>query len=108
MAENVEQGLALVGVTAAVEILAVTPELERQRAARDAYTVALTETVTAMALRRTTLRDIAHATGEPIRLVKAIIAASRPKAPPATPSAPPSSVPAEFAEECQASERPPA
>ncbi|MGW7089992.1 hypothetical protein ACWGH2_41785 [Streptomyces sp. NPDC054871] len=104
--ENVERGLALVGVTAEVQILAVTPELEKLRAAKDACAAALTETVTAMALRRATLGDIALATGEPTRRVKAIITASRPEPQPTTPANTPSSGFVEDAEERHATEHP--
>lgn len=81
--ENTEQGLALVGVSAEVTITPVTPELERLRSVEDARAAALAEAVTALALRRTTLSDIAVATGVPRPQVKAILAGL------ATPSSPP-------------------
>ncbi|MFD4257693.1 hypothetical protein ACFWR9_08675 [Streptomyces sp. NPDC058534] len=68
--ENVTQGLALVGVTAAATITPVTPELERLRSAEAAYTAALSEAISALALRRTSLRDIAAATRVPANRVK--------------------------------------
>ncbi|MEW2434293.1 hypothetical protein AB0952_08930 [Streptomyces caniferus] len=71
--ENVTKGLALVGVTAGVTITPVTPELEKLRALKDAYTLALSEAVTALALRRTTLRDIALATSTPTTKVKLLL-----------------------------------
>ncbi|MGW5928795.1 hypothetical protein ACWF2L_21480 [Streptomyces anulatus] len=71
---SVEGGLALVGVTANVQITPVTPELERLRAAEDAHTAATAEAVKALALRRATLRDIADATGVPVQRVKQLLA----------------------------------
>ncbi|MFD7860387.1 hypothetical protein ACFV6B_39950 [Streptomyces microflavus] len=71
---SVEDGLALAGLTSKVEIVPVTPELERLRAADDARAVALIEAVKALALRRATLRDIAEATGEPMAYVKRLLA----------------------------------
>ncbi|MFF4188141.1 hypothetical protein ACFYZ9_33600 [Streptomyces sp. NPDC001691] len=73
--QSVEEGLGVLGVDAEVTIVAVTPELERLRAAREAYAAALSEAVSALALRRTTLRDIAAATGEPARQVKQLLPA---------------------------------
>ncbi|WP_030372381.1 hypothetical protein [Streptomyces rimosus] len=75
--KNVEEGLALLDVTAEVTIVPTTPELEQLRAAEDARTAALAEAVRALALRRATLGDIALATGVPIRLVKQLLADSR-------------------------------
>jgi hypothetical protein len=72
--ENTEQGLALVGVTAEVVIIPVTPELERLRSAEEAYMAALSEAVGALALRRTTPSDIALATGAPAKRVKLLLA----------------------------------
>lgn len=71
---SVEEGLALAGLTSEVEIVPVTPELEKLRAADDARTAALIEAVKALALRRATLRDIAEATGEPMAYVKRLLA----------------------------------
>jgi predicted RNase H-like HicB family nuclease len=79
--QNTRQGLELIGVDAEVTVIAVTPELERLRAAREVYAAALSEAVSALALRRTTLHDIAAATGEPARQVKQLLpdaAARRP------------------------------
>lgn len=72
--ENTVQGLALVGVTAEVTITPATPELEKLRSIKDAYTTALSEAAAALALRRTTLRDIALATGVPAKRVKQLLA----------------------------------
>ncbi|MFI8459139.1 hypothetical protein [Kitasatospora sp. NPDC085464] len=83
--ENTEEGLALVGVTAPVTITAVTPELEHLRSAEAAYEAALGEAVAALLLRRTTLGDIAQATGVPPSRVKRILA--RRSAPGEDPSA---------------------
>ncbi|MGW2984090.1 hypothetical protein [Streptomyces goshikiensis] len=88
---NVEEGLALVGVTPAVKITPETPELERLRAADDARTAALAEAVKALALRRATLRDIADATRVPVARVKQLLAGS---------AAAPGIQPAEAPEEC--------
>ncbi|MEU3500198.1 hypothetical protein ABZ726_05310 [Streptomyces hundungensis] len=68
--QNTKLGLGLLGVDAEVTVIAVSPELERLKAAREAYEAALSEAVSALALRRTTLHDIAAATGEPTRRVK--------------------------------------
>ncbi|MYX26841.1 hypothetical protein GTY75_09190 [Streptomyces sp. SID8381] len=83
--ENIKQGLALAGVTAEVVIIPVTPELEKLRAADDARAKALREAVAALALRRTSLRDIAAATGAPSTQVKRILAELAEKS--ATPAA---------------------
>ncbi|WP_067470559.1 hypothetical protein [Nocardia amamiensis] len=72
--ESVEGGLAHVGVTAEVTVVAVTPELENLRSVEDTYTTALREAVAALALASTTLGDIALATGAPIKRVKALLA----------------------------------
>ncbi|WP_420036070.1 hypothetical protein ACN2WE_31060 [Streptomyces sp. cg28] len=72
--ENVTQGLALVGVCANVAITPVTPELEKLRAAEAAYTAALSEAISALTLRRTSLRDIAAATRLPASRVKRHVA----------------------------------
>ncbi|MEU3355210.1 hypothetical protein [Streptomyces sp. NPDC037389] len=71
---NTQEGLALVGVTAEVTIVPVTPELENLRAAEDAHTTALREAVAALALRRATLSDIALATGTQKKRVKLLLA----------------------------------
>ncbi|MEU9735202.1 hypothetical protein [Streptomyces sp. NPDC048002] len=73
--ENTAAGLRLVGVTAEVAITPVTPELERLRSDEDAYEAALSETVAALALRRTTLRDISVAVRVPTTRVKLLLAA---------------------------------
>ncbi|MFJ5851296.1 MULTISPECIES: hypothetical protein [unclassified Streptomyces] len=78
--ESVEDGLALVGVSAKVRITPVTPELEALRAAEDAYTAALDAAVKALARRRATLGDIAEATGAPVARVKRFLAGSEPAA----------------------------
>jgi len=85
--DNIENGLALLGVTAELTIIAVTPELEQLRSVEDTYTTALREAVAALALRSTTHRDIALATRTPIKLVKALLA--DPSTPPANPASPP-------------------
>ncbi|MGW3311475.1 hypothetical protein ACWDG9_33385 [Streptomyces sp. NPDC001073] len=72
--ENTRQGLALVGVTTEVAITPVTPELEKLRSVEDAYMTALSEAVGALALRRTTLSDIASATGTSAKEVKLLLA----------------------------------
>ncbi|MFD9871726.1 hypothetical protein ACFXI8_26920 [Streptomyces niveus] len=72
--ESTARGLELVGVTAEVVIIPVTPELERLRSADEVRTTALSEAIAALALRRTTKRDIALATGVPARQVKEILA----------------------------------
>ncbi|MFS0691640.1 hypothetical protein [Streptomyces nitrosporeus] len=72
--ESVEDGLALVGVTAEVKIIPVTPELETLRAAEDARTTALAKAVEALALRRASRSDIALATGASVKQVKLILA----------------------------------
>lgn len=71
---NVAQGLELVGVSAEVTLIPVTPELETLRAADDAREQALRAAVHALALRRTTRRDIALATRAPAWQVKQILA----------------------------------
>lgn len=71
---SVEDGLALVGVTAEVKIIPVTPELEKLRDAEDARATALAKAVEALALRRTSLSDIALATGASVKQVKLILA----------------------------------
>ncbi|MFF0754444.1 hypothetical protein [Streptomyces sp. NPDC004267] len=75
--DSVVEGLALVGVTAEVKLVVDSPELEKLRAADTARAIALAEVVAALLLRRTALRDIAFATGEPVRVVKSIIAEHR-------------------------------
>ncbi|MFD4947000.1 hypothetical protein ACFWNT_31860 [Streptomyces sp. NPDC058409] len=72
--ENTQRGIALVGVTAEVTITPTSPELEALRAADDNRAAALSEAVAALALRRTTLSDIAAATRVPIREVKLLLA----------------------------------
>ncbi|MCX4826900.1 hypothetical protein OG883_45520 [Streptomyces sp. NBC_01142] len=74
--ENTRQGLELVGVAAEITIIPMTPELEKLRSVEDAYTAALNEAVAALALRRTTLRDIALATRVPTTRVKQLLAES--------------------------------
>ncbi|MBF6339774.1 hypothetical protein IU450_28365 [Nocardia abscessus] len=70
--KSIKDGLAHVGVTAEVTIIAVTPELENLRSVEDTYTTALREAVAALALHSTTLGDIALATGAPTKRVKAL------------------------------------
>ncbi|MYT24875.1 hypothetical protein GTW69_32145 [Streptomyces sp. SID7760] len=72
--KSVEDGLALVGVTAEVKIIPVTPELEILRAAEDARTAALAKAVEALALRRASRSDIALATGASVKQVKLLLA----------------------------------
>lgn len=71
---NAAQGLELVGVSAEVTLLPVTPELETLRAADAAREQALRAAVYALALRRTTRCDIALATRAPAWQVKQILA----------------------------------
>ncbi|MEU5430542.1 hypothetical protein AB0H73_33765 [Streptomyces olivoreticuli] len=71
---SITEGLALVGVTAEVAIIPMTPELEELRSVEDAYAEALRAAVAALALRRATLSDISLATGVPIRRVKVLLA----------------------------------
>ncbi|MFD9052439.1 hypothetical protein [Streptomyces zaomyceticus] len=78
---SVEQGLALIGITAPVRLVAVSPELEELRAADEARTAALVEAVKALSLRRATMGDIAIATDTPRRQVKAILASLKATAP---------------------------
>lgn len=72
--DSIADGLAHVGVTAEVTVVVVTPELEKLRSVEDAYTSALREAVTALALCSTTLGDITLATGAPTTRIKALIA----------------------------------
>ena len=72
--DNIVQGLALLGVTGEIEMILMTPELERLRCAREAYTAALKEAVIALALRQTSLTDIALATGVPAGQAREILA----------------------------------
>ncbi|KZM71102.1 hypothetical protein [Nocardia terpenica] len=72
--ENIVDGLAYVGVTAEVAVIAVTPELERLRSVEAAYKTALREAVAALALRSITPRDIALATGTPTKRVQTLVA----------------------------------
>jgi hypothetical protein len=72
-AANITQALALLGVTAEVTLVPVTPELEQLRAAEDRYTAALRQTVVALALRRVSARDIATATGVPAKRVRELL-----------------------------------
>ncbi|HWU05358.1 MAG TPA: hypothetical protein VN520_02965 [Streptomyces sp.] len=71
---SVENGLALVGVNAEVQIIPVTPELEELRDAEDARMTALAKAVEALVLRRTSLSDIALATGASVKQVKLVLA----------------------------------
>ncbi|MER6519986.1 hypothetical protein ABT246_24420 [Streptomyces sp. NPDC001553] len=88
---SVERGLAWVGVTTKVRITPVTPELERLRAAAAAHAAAEETAVKALAARRASLRDIADATGVPVRRVKQLLARS---------ATAPGAQPAEASEEC--------
>jgi hypothetical protein len=72
--DSIEDGLAHLGVTAEVAVIALTPELENLRSVEDTYTTALREAVAALAVASTTLGDIALATGAPTRRVKALLA----------------------------------
>lgn len=74
--QNVERALALIGVTADITVVAVTPELETLRAAEHARDEALQSAVAALVLRRVTPGDIARATGQTIPQVKATLAAT--------------------------------
>ncbi|MET9657868.1 hypothetical protein [Streptomyces sp. NPDC006510] len=74
-AENTEQGLALAGVTAEVVLIPTAPELDKLRAAREAYEAALREAVTSLARRQTSLRDMSTATREPTTWVKRLLPA---------------------------------
>lgn len=72
--KNTAEGLALVGVTAEVTITPVTPELQKLRSVEHAYTTALAQAVAALALRRTSMSDIALATRVPVKRVKEVLA----------------------------------
>lgn len=72
--DSIADGLAHIGVTAEVTVIAVTPELEHLRSVEDTYTTALREAVATLALHSTTLGDIASATGAPTTRVKALLA----------------------------------
>jgi hypothetical protein len=87
-ARNTTEALALVGVTAEVVLLAVTPELEKLRAAEDAYTTALKQAAAALALRRTSLSDIAQAVRAPRSRVKQLLAEQASEEPQAEDSVP--------------------
>ncbi|WP_331759392.1 hypothetical protein [Streptomyces anulatus] len=71
---SVESGLALVGVTAEVKIIPVTPELEKLRDAEETRATALAKAVESLALRRTSLSDIAMATGVSVKQVRLLLA----------------------------------
>ncbi|MFF1717306.1 hypothetical protein [Streptomyces sp. NPDC058268] len=86
--DSTAQGLELVGVSAKVSIVPVTPELEELRAAEDAYETALGKAVSALALRRTTLRDIALATKVPTTRVRRLLAENEETPHPEYPDAP--------------------
>lgn len=79
---SITQGLALLGVTAEVTLIPVTPELETLRSAQDAYTAALSDAVAALALRRVPVGDIAAATGAPAKRVRLLLAEQAHHAPP--------------------------
>ena len=68
--DNTVEGLALIGVTTPITLTPVTPELDTLRDAEAAYAKALNEAVAALALRHTTLGDIARATRAPRAQVK--------------------------------------
>lgn len=72
--DSIDEGLAYIGVTAEVTVIAVTPELENLRAVQHTYTTALSEAVAALALASTPLGDIALATGAPTKQIKALLA----------------------------------
>jgi len=74
-AESTAAGLELAGVDARVELVATTTELVVMRAARAAYEEALEIAVVQLALRRTTLKDMATATGLKIAQVRRILEA---------------------------------
>lgn len=76
--KNTMQGLALIGIDAEVTITPVTPELEKLRALDEARAAALSEAVAALALRQTTLSDIALATESSIKHVKLVLASAAP------------------------------
>jgi hypothetical protein len=77
--DNLTQGLALAGVTTAITITPVSPELLRLRRAKDAYETALADAVTTLTAHGSTARDVAEAAGEPIARVTAL--RNKPKAP---------------------------
>ncbi len=85
---NVIDGLAYIGVTAQVTVIAVTPELEILRSIEEIHASALAEAVDALALRSATPADIAHATRTSPAGVRALLAdrsapeASQDSAPP--------------------------
>ncbi len=72
--DNITQALALLEITAEVTLVPVTPELEKLRAVEDLYTAALRHTVAALTLRRVSMRDIATATGVPVKQVQELLA----------------------------------
>ncbi|MFD8249197.1 hypothetical protein [Nocardia sp. NPDC059691] len=71
---SIVDGLAHIGVTAEVTVIAVTPELENLRAVQHTYTTALREAVAALASASTPLGDIALATGAPTKQVRLLLA----------------------------------
>ncbi|MEV0297013.1 hypothetical protein [Nocardia sp. NPDC050710] len=74
---SIIDGLAHIGVTTQVTVVAETPELDNLRSIEHAYTTALLAAVTSLALCSTTLGDIALATGAPAKRVKALLAELR-------------------------------
>lgn len=71
---NIAEGLAYIGVTASVTIVAVSPELENLRTIADTYSTALREAVHALARCSATVGDIASATNVPTHRIKALLA----------------------------------
>jgi len=70
---DIEKALALVGVTAEVTLVPVTPELTRLRSAREDYTTALGNAVLALADLGTSWSDIAEATEVPAKTLKELL-----------------------------------
>jgi hypothetical protein len=69
---DLTQGLALAGVTTAIRVAPVSPELLRLRRAKDAYDAALADAVTTLTADGSPARDVAEATEVPIAQVTAI------------------------------------
>lgn len=74
MRDSIQDGLAHIGVTTQVTVVAVTPELATLRSAEDTYTAALRAAVQTLAQGSATLGDIATATGVPATRVKELLA----------------------------------
>ncbi|WP_280453141.1 hypothetical protein [Nocardia cyriacigeorgica] len=71
---NIAEGLAYIGITASVTVVAASPELENLRTIADTYATALREAVQALARCAATVGDIASATNVPTPRIKALLA----------------------------------